>query len=557
MSQPMRRFWRALVTSVAVAATALSLAACTGQPSGGGSSGSAKMLRIAQIGNASFVRNFNPFSPTSLGTTKTAVYESLVVTNLAKGQVVPWLAKSYEWSKDGRTLTFHLNDNLTWSDGQALTADDVVYTFKLAKKVLGESTYDYVSSVTAPDQTTVVFAFSRAYTPGLAEIGVQPIVPEHVWSTIDDPARYQNPDPVASGPFTQVSNFSAQSYDLLRNPNYWQKDKANYPGLRVVAYGGNDAANIAAINGDIDWGLGFIQDIQTTYVDKDPQHRGYWFPPVGSTIALTLNTTVKPLDDVHLRKAISMAIDRSDVVKTGMSGYAEPADCTGLSAAYDSWRDPAVSGSCDWTTYDVDGAKALLDKAGYKVGADGMRVAPDGQPVAFTIGVGSASTDWISVAQVISDDLAKVGISAKLKVQDWSQINQALFGGTFTGNIAWSQAGITPYDYYRSAMSCTTVKPVGKDATQNFQRFCSKEADALLDQFAATSSEDEQHAIMNKLQALYSQLAPTIPLFPGPDWGAYNSTNFVGWPSEDNPYATLSVSESSAVLVYTTLTPRS
>lgn len=550
-----RRYWRALAAATAtVASAALVLTACS--PGGTNPSSSGQILRIAAIGNASFVQNFNPFSPSAMKITNRAVYESMIVTNLAKGEVVPWLAKEYTWSPDGLTLTFTLNDDLTWSDGEALTADDVAYTFGLAREVLGDATYDYVDSVTATDEHTVTFAFNRAYTPGLYELGTQVIVPEHIWKDVADPAKSQNSDPVGSGPFTEVTNFSAQSFDLLRNPDYWQKDKADYAGIRVIAYGANDAANIAAINGDIDFGLGFIQDIQKTYVDVDPEHRGYWFPTVGNTVSLTLNTAEAPYDDVNLRKAISMGIDRDAVATKGMSGYTHAADCTGLSDSYDSWRDDSVVSQCDWTSYDVDAANALLDSSGYKRGADGMRTTPAGEPVTFSIGVGSASSDWIAVAQVISDDMKELGIDAPLKVQDWSQITQALFGGTFQGNIAWSATGVTPFEYYRSAMSCRTVKPVGEEATQNFQRFCSEKADELLDQFAAATTEDEQHALVDQLQELYSQLAPTIPLFPGPEWGAYNSTVFEGWPSEDDPYATLSPEASSTVLVLTNIHPR-
>jgi peptide/nickel transport system substrate-binding protein len=549
-----RGFCRALVGMTSVVASAvLVLAGCSSGPS---SSSSGQILRIASIGNASFAQNFNPFSPSAMKITNRAVYESLIVTNLAKGEVVPWLAKDHRWSKDGKSLSFTLNDDLTWSDGEPLTAGDVVFTFGLARKVLGDATFDYVDSATASGERTVTFAFNRPYTPGLYELGTQVIVPEHIWKDVKDPAKFQNPKPIGSGPFTEVTNFSAQSFDLRRNPNYWQKDKANYTGIRVIAYGANDAANIAAINGDIDFGLGFIQDVQKTYVDVDPQHRGYWFPTVGNTISLTLNTAQAPYNDVNLRKAISMGIDREALARKGMSGYTHPSDCTGLSDAYDSWRDKDVVSQCDWTTFNVDAANKLLDASGYARGAGGMRTTPGGKPLTFSIGVGSASTDWIAVAQVISDNMKALGINAPLKVQDWSQINQALFGGTFQGNIAWSASGLTPFEYYRSAMSCRTVKPVGQEATQNFQRFCSKEADKLLDQFAATTTDGEQHKIVDQLQALYSKLAPTIPLFPGPEWGAYNSTVFEGWPTKDNPYATLSPEASSTVLVLTTVHPR-
>src|SRR5688572_4762739 len=161
-------FCRALVgvTSVVVSAV-LVLAGCSSGPS---SSSSGQILRIASIGNASFAQNFNPFSPSAMKITNRAVYESLIVTNLAKGEVVPWLAKDHRWGKDGKSLSFTLNDDLTWSDGEPLTAGDVVFTFGLARKVLGDATFDYVDSATASGKRTVTFAFNRPYTPGLYEL---------------------------------------------------------------------------------------------------------------------------------------------------------------------------------------------------------------------------------------------------------------------------------------------------------------------------------------------------------------------------------------------------
>src|SRR5690606_4887677 len=125
-------------------------------------------------------------------------------------------------------------------------------------------------------------------------------------------------------------------------------------------------ANLAAISGDVDWTQTYMPDIQTTYVDKDPEHRHFWFPTTGAEINWQLNTTKKDFSDVRVRKALSMAVDRDQVTKVGMSGYAKPADCTGLSNNYDKWRDTAVVEKCDWTKRDVEGAKKLLDEAGYK-----------------------------------------------------------------------------------------------------------------------------------------------------------------------------------------------
>ena len=133
-----------------------------------------------------------------------------------------------------------------------------------------------------------------------------------------------------------------------------------------------------------------------------------------------------------------MAIDRESITEVAMQGYTHPADCTGLSDAYDDWRNEAVTGSCDWTDRDVDGANALLDEAGYPRGADGTRTMPDGSPFAFNISVGATSSDWLSVANIIAQNLDDVGVDATVNAPDWSAVVAGYEDGSFDTGIVWS-----------------------------------------------------------------------------------------------------------------------
>jgi peptide/nickel transport system substrate-binding protein len=105
-------------------------------------------------------------------------------------------------------------------------------------------------------------------------------------------------------------------------------------------------------------------------------------------------------------------------------------------------------------------------------------------------------------------------------------------------------------------MGTTAVKPVGTKTFDNYHRFGEPKADALLADFAAATDPSKQKDIANKLQEEYNDAAPLVPLFSGPEWGAYNDTRFTGWPTQDNPYATLSVRAPTTVLVLTSLEPR-
>ena len=500
-----------------------------------------------------FDRNFNPFSNPEFPMTQQAIYESMLVYNPADGSTTPWLATGWEVAPDSMGVTYQLREGVKWSDGEPFTADDVVLSFDLQREIRGG--FDYIETISAVDPLTVQFDFNQPFSPALLDIGQQIIAPAHIWSEVEDATKFANEEPVGTGPYTEVTSFQAQSFDLGKNPEYWQPEKQQVEGIRMLAFAGNDGANLAAANGDVDWAPQFIPNIEEAYVAKDPDNRFYWFPPTGSMINWQFNTTKAPFDDPDVRKALSMAVDREQVTEIGMQGYTYPADCTGLTGSYDTWRDDAVVQSCTWTDRDLEGAGALLDDAGITLGADGKRVLPDGTPFAFDFSVGSTSSDWVSVGNVISQNLAELGVTVTVAAKDWGDVVAGYENGTFDSGIVWSANAPTPYQFYRGVMGTETVKPVGEQTFDNYHRFGSPEADALLAQFAAAPGEAAQHDVGNQLQALFADEAPLAPLFPGPEWGAASNERFTGWPTEDNPYATLSTRSRTTVLVLTTLEP--
>ncbi|MGK3999552.1 ABC transporter substrate-binding protein [Sorangium sp. So ce1024] len=532
----------------------------TGTAQAGGGGG-AKFVTISREQQASWVRNFNPLLgegsvrfPTVAG-----IYEPMIVYNTMKGEFVPWLATKYEWSDQNKKLTFTTRTEVKWSDGQPFSAKDVAFTFGLLKKFPAldlTGVWKFVESVEAKNDTTVEFSFKEPFVPGLHYIGHQPIVPEHKWKDVADPVTYTNENPVATGPFTEVKTFQNQIYELGKNPHYWQKGKPAVEGLRFPAYPGNDQANLALINGEVDWAGNFVPDIDKTYVSKDPQNNHYWFPLVGGTVTLYPNATKKPFDDIKLRKAISMAIDRDQIAKIAVNGYTVGADGTGLDDAYERWRNPKAVEAGDWTKYDVAKANALLDEAGYAKGKDGIR-AKDGKPLKFDINVVTGWSDWVRAVQITTQNLKAVGIEATLKTYDFSAFFEALQKGTFDLSMGWTNTEPTPFNFYRDLMAPEFVKPVGEATTRNWHRFAAKEAEPLFKQFQAATDPADQKRIIDELQMIYAQQVPVIPLFKNPSWGEYSTKRFVGWPSKENPYAKLSPNNApDYLLVLTEIKPK-
>ncbi len=492
---------------------------------------------------STWVRNFNPFlSDVRYPAQQNGMYEPLLLFNFATGELVPWLATEYAWNEDNTVLTFKIREGVKWSDGQAFTMDDVIFTFDLVKAypALDATTAsiltDYVESYSALDDTTLEFKFKKIYTPALYDISNLWVVPEHIWKDIKNPVTFTNENPVATGPFTEVTRFEDQIYVVEKNPYYWQEGKPYFQGLRFPAFPGNDQANMALVNDELDWAGNFVPDIEKTFVAKNPENFHYYFAE-GDMVLLYINPTLKPFDNPEVRKAVSMGIDRKMVVDVAMFNYAPPADATGLSEGYKVWKNAKAVEAGTWTNYDVAKANEMLDALGLKKGDDGIRRDLDGNPMKYDLLVVSGWTDWVSTCQIIAQNMKDLGIDIAVRTPEFSAYMDTLGKGHHQWAISWSAGGPTPYAFYRSQVSSQSAQPLGEAAAENWNRYVSKEADQLLDDFANTSDIARQKEIMGQLQMVFVNEAPALPLFPGPQWYEYTTSRFVGWPSKENPYA--------------------
>jgi len=235
-------------------------------------------LTVQQEQQAAWVRNFNPLVTTEVRwATKGAMYEPLAIHNAVTGEWVPWLATAWSWSEDATSLSFTLRDGVRWSDGQPLKVEDVVWSAEILRvhpALDGGGLWRELDSVEAVGAREVRFVFRRPYSPGFGLVALRPVVPRHVWEAVDDPVTFTNPDPVATGPFTEVLRFGTQEWVLGRNEDYWQAGRPVPIALRFPALPSNDAANLALITGELDWAGNFVPAIDRTYVARDPAHHG-------------------------------------------------------------------------------------------------------------------------------------------------------------------------------------------------------------------------------------------------------------------------------------------
>ena len=480
---------------------------------------------------------FNPFNPSSAPYSVGLTYETLDFVNaLQNAKVTPWLASSYAWSNGNKTLTFTVRSGVKWTDGQPLSAADVVYTFNLIKSKAAldvNAVWSVLSSVTAKGSNQVVFQFKAPAVPYFFYIaGQTPIVPQHIWSKIANPVASVDANPIGSGGYI-MSKCTPQNIQWTANAHYWQMGLAQVKVVNMPAFLSNNTCNEYLATGQSAWGSQFIPNINSYYVAKKPGN-SYWFPPVAN-VALFPNLTVPGLSDPVVRRAISYGIDRAKVSKIGEYGYEPPASQTGIvSPTFAAWSSSAATAAVG-NAYDPAKAISLLKGDGYKM--VGGVFTKNGKSLSFTVMTNGGYSDWVATVQVIAAELAKVGI--KLTVDGVAATN--FYNDVYQGKyqLAYNAEGGGPAPFYemRQWLYSKNSAPIGTAASSNWERFNSPAVDALLNQYTATTSTTLQHSIVNKLQMIMAQQAPVIPVLEEVDWFQYNSKQYTGFSTKANPYA--------------------
>jgi peptide/nickel transport system substrate-binding protein len=467
------------------------------------------------------------------------MYEPLVYMNsLQQGKTTPMLASSWKWGAGNKTLTFTIRQGVKWSDGTPMTAADVAYTFNLIKKYPAldlTGAWSVLSSVTATGANTVTMNFSTVAVPYFYYIADQtPIVPEHIWSKMANPTTNSVSQPVGTGPYL-MSKCSPSNITYTANPHYWQPGEPKIAKIQYPAYTSNNTANNDLANGNAQWGAQYIPGIKAFYTSKSPDYH-YWFPPTVN-VSLVPNLTNPQLSNVKVRQAISYAINRGQVSSIGESSYEPPANQTGIvTPTFSSTLNNSALSS--WGNgYDPAKAKSLLAAAGYHL-VGGVMTNAAGQKLAFNvIDIGDYS-DWVASMQVIQQNLKAIGIQITPQNLSNTDFDADLYYGKY--QLAYyDQQTFGPSAYYElnNWLNSANTAPVGKVAASNYERYSDKTTDALLDQYATTTSASQQQTIMNQIQEVMLSAVPIIPVVEAVDWYQYDTGAFSGWPTPGNPFA--------------------
>jgi peptide/nickel transport system substrate-binding protein len=533
-----RRLKLGTILLASLLALSLVLSACGGSSHAKKSGPPQPLVSVPNTGG-DLVQNFNPFdtSVSSYGA-QGMIYETLLFFNRADGSIKPWLAQSYSYSSDGTQVTFALRQGVQWTDGTPFTADDVAFTFNLIKQypaIDNNGIGSAIKQVTATDPQTAVVTLAKASSSLLWFVAGQTwIVPKHIWATVGDPSKYDNSTPVGTGPFV-FKSFTPQLIVLSKNPHFWQPGKPVVPEMRYPAFNSNTSAELAMNTDQTDWNGLYVPDVAKTFVARDPQRNHYYFAP-SDPVMLLLNLKKAPFDQLTVRKAISLAIDRNQLWKVGESGYEPPAHPTGLVLpSAQNFLDPTYA-SAAFTT-DATQATQLLTDAGFKKGSDGILLGADGKKLSFKLHVVSGWTDWISDCQIMVNDLKAIGIEVTITQDEFDSFYQNLQNGAFDMAMWGQTPGPTPYYVYYEALASANGAPIGQAANTNFERWNDPTTDQLLAQFDESIDPAVQKQAITGLEKIVVDQLPVIFLMNEPYWYEYNTVKYVGWPDKGNMYA--------------------
>ena len=334
------------------------------------------------------------------------VYEGLTRFG-PDGSVLPGLAESWEIADDELSYDFHLREGVTFHDGAALTAEDVVFSIDRARAEdstnAQKALFESIDEVTAVDDLMVEITLKQPNGALLFNLawGDAVIIDESDVDTLTT-------NPVGTGPFMFKDWVEGDRVELVRNPDYWGEPVA-LESATFKFISDPTAAFAAMMAGDIDAFPVFPAPENLAQFEADPRFTVLVGSTEGETI-LAMNNGAEPFDDAKVRQAVAHAIDRQAIIDGAMFGYGTPI------GTHFAPHPPAYVDLTEKSAYDPEQAKALLAEAGY----------PDGFTTTLKLPPPSYARRG---GEIIASQLRAVGIQTEITNLEWAQWLEEVFRG--------------------------------------------------------------------------------------------------------------------------------
>lgn len=414
------------------------------------------------------------------------------------------LAESWEVSSDGLQIIFHLRKGVRWHDGVEFTADDVVFTFHTVTDPKVPTPYGSnfgpVQKVEAVDKHTVKVTYSEPYAPALESWGMG-IIPKHILEGKDIAAVEHNRNPVGTGPYRLKEWVTGQKIVLEAFDGYFEgRPRINRYFARIIP----DTATMFL---ELKFGgIDFMGLTPPQYkLQSDSKHFNRYFqkfryPSFGYTY-LGYNLQDPRFADRRVRRAITHAVNKRDIIDGVLLGYGTP--CTGPFPP-ESW---AYNTEVKDLEYSTEKAEMLLQEAGWTMGNDRLRYK-GGKPFRFTVLINQGNDARRKAAEIIRENLRKVGIEMEIKVLEWqAMLHEFIDKRRFEAVIMGWGLSRDPdlYDIWHSSKT--------KEGEFNFLSYRNDDVDRLLLDGRRTFDYEKRKSIYHRIHSILAEDQPVAFLF--------------------------------------------
>jgi len=459
---------------------------------------------VLKIGTPNVVK-----SASILGDSNMGVFAHLSNPTLMKmaadGKVVGLTAKSYEVSEDGMAWKFTINDDLYWSDGQKLTPDDVRFSFNyLAENYPAAGWMKKTVDNISVEDGAVVFKLNKPYSRLNLEFATYPILARHIWEKVEKTMEYTNVgENVGYGPFYIAKTDLGAGVIYFQKNTYWKGTSPKFDSLEIHTFSNMDVLSLALEKGDVDayykyagtYPYASMQKLKDTgdfdFVEKDN---------IG-LIFLGMNLQKEPMSDIIFRKALSSAINYSEILKLDALGYGQIPNAGYVPPSMMDFKETAK------LEYNLTQAKSILEDAGYKdSNGNGIREGKDGKDIKLAF---LTRTDYQRTTELMAEYLKLLGIDSEVKNVDSStwikQKDAGEYDLTITRSTPWGMLMHANWGtgYFDSRRTGEGVLHVLDDPV--FQKLC--------DDILAATNEDQLQDFAYELQDYYAENLPAIALY--------------------------------------------
>ncbi len=517
--------------------------------------------------------NWNPFTPgrrLDQGYHQ-ALMEPLFMLNYETGIIEPWLGVSMESNETFDVWTLNLREGLKWADGEDFNADDVVFTITMlqdnAPELAGSSSMaEWVASVEKIDDLTVQFNLTKPNPRfqldnfSVRIWGSISMVPEHIWADVD-PLTFKYYDlekgwPIFTGPY-KLASVGETEFVYTRLDDWWGveagfKDRLPHPETLIWGwYGPEESRTAAMANDELDSLMDITLGALLALKQRNPNVVSHfnelpfaWVPdPCSRTFEL--NHTAEPWGDSDMRWALNYAIDRDEIVNIAYEGSTfkslhffpayPPLDrFVGLLEEAGLYEEYPIG------KHDVDLAKEIIESKGYSLNANGI-YEKDGTPLTLDITTHDAFIEKQRIAQVVVEQLQRIGIDATHRNEAGSIWGDNFRNGNFEGKMGWQTCGSVNEPWASlDQFNTKWLVASGERANGNAWRWSGENAEAfsaIVDEMGTTPLGDPSiDAMFVEAMTYWMEELPVIPITEARKIIPFNNTYWTNWPTADNPY---------------------